>query len=140
MNEIEHLYKEHYTKLQDIKNALERKCIPTLIEKMKFAEVSTPFKLIDQMLNKIPNDFWNNYNHKIFEPCCGKGNIVISIFERFFKGLEYSIPNKIERSNFIANNCIYFSDISKENIDITREILKHHIEWHCGVYTNSNFN
>ena len=31
------------------------------------AEFSTPYKLRQDMINKIPTEFWSNPNHKVFE-------------------------------------------------------------------------
>jgi hypothetical protein len=38
--------------------------------KLQNAEISTPYKLRKEMLDKIPKDFWTKKN-KVFKPCAG---------------------------------------------------------------------
>ena len=101
--------------------------IPTKQEKKDNAEIPTPVELVDEMLDKIPNEFWTSPK-KVFEPCCGKGNFVLGIFDRFFKGLEKMYPDTNKRCNIIINECIYYSDLTSLNIFITTELLKCHTE------------
>lgn len=75
------------------------------------------------MLDKMPVDFWKTKN-KVFEPCCGKGNFVMKIFEKFYNGLEEKYPNPSKRCKIIITKCLYFSDITPMNVFITSEILK----------------
>jgi hypothetical protein len=51
---------------------------PTNKEKEDNAEVTTPVSLVDEMLNKIPTEFWKEPK-KVLEPCCGKGNFLKDI-------------------------------------------------------------
>lgn len=92
-------------------------------EKRNNAEISTPMKLREKMLDKIPLDFWSNPDNKIFEPCSGKGGFLLSIVDRFMKGLERIIPNVDERYKTIVEKCIYFSDINPTNIFICNLLL-----------------
>ena len=55
---------------------IEKHFIPSQEEKQKNAEIPTPVRLVDEMLDKVPEDFWL-VPHKVFEPCCGKGNFVL---------------------------------------------------------------
>ena len=62
------------------------------------------------MLNKIPSNIFKNLN-KILEPCCGKGNFVLGIFDMFYNGL----INKYEDSQLLCKDiiekCLYFGDL-----------------------------
>lgn len=107
--------------------------------KKKYAEIPTPVNLVDDMLSKMPDEYWTDI-HSTFEPCCGKGNFVLGIFDNFFNGLEKKIPNKVDRCKTIMNKCIYFADLTNLNIFITTEILKCHIEHKCGVKVDYMFN
>ena len=89
----------------NLRSLIEKHFIPSKDEKKKNAEIPTPVKLVDDMLSKIPSNYWNNI-HTTFEPCCGKGNFVIGIFDMFFIGLENKIPNKIKRCKAIMTKCI----------------------------------
>lgn len=106
--------------------------IPTNDEKQKNAEVPTPVIQVNDMLDKTPDDFWKT-PHKVFEPCCGKGNFVLGIFDKFYKGLEEMYPDEIERCHVIITDCIYYADITALNVFITTEILKCHIQSWCSL-------
>jgi hypothetical protein len=101
--------------------------IPSIEEKKNNAEIPTPILLVEEMLDKMPEDFWKEKN-KVFEPCCGKGNFVMKIFEKFFNGLSEKYPDKNKRCKIIVTKCLYFSDITPMNIFITTEILKCEIQ------------
>lgn len=105
--------------------------IPNETEKKKNAEFSTPYKLRQEMLDKIPVEFWKSPK-KVFEPCCGKGGFIVDIIERFMNGL--IIPDKKERYRIIVEECIYFSDINENNIDIVKSLLKNtfKLNYHIG--------
>jgi hypothetical protein len=110
-----------------LRELIEKHFIPTNDEKKQNAEVPTPVKLVDDMLNTIPVEFWKK-PQKVFEPCCGKGNFVLGIFDRFYKGLEEMYPDEIERCRIIMTECIYYADLTALNVFITTEILKCHIQ------------
>tara|TARA_Y200000002_G_C22666711_1_gene658302 strand:+ start:1601 stop:1900 length:300 start_codon:yes stop_codon:yes gene_type:complete len=72
---------------------IDKYLIPQELEKKANAEVSTPFQLRKEMLDKIPLEFWTSIN-KVFEPCAGKGGFVVDIIDRFMIGLEKTIPDE----------------------------------------------
>ena len=115
-----------------LRELIEKHFIPTNDEKKQNAEVPTPVKLVDEMLNTIPIDFWKT-PQKVFEPCCGKGNFVLGIFDRFYTGLKEMYPDEIERCRIIMSECIYYADISELNVFITTEIMKCHVQSYCGL-------
>lgn len=110
---------------------IEKHFIPTLDEKKQNAEVPTPVTLVDEMLEKIPCEFWEK-QHRIFEPCCGKGNFVLGIFYKLFDGLAELYPNEYDRCKVIIEECMYYADISTLNVFITTEILKCEVQSRCG--------
>ena len=59
------------------------------------AEVSTPYILRKEMLDKMPLEFCTDKENTVFEPCCGKGGFLIDIIERFMIGLKDKIKNDI---------------------------------------------
>jgi len=118
---------------------IEKHFIPSESEKKNYAEIPTPVLLVDKMLNVIPEDYWKSI-HTTFEPCCGKGNFILGIFDKFFEGLVCLIPDKVERCKIIMTKCIYFGDITNLNVFITTEIMKCHIENRCGKKVNYKFN
>ena len=128
IHDIREIYYNTYS--NQLRNVIAKHFIPSKDEKKNHAEIPTPVELVDDMLNKIPIDFWTS-PHKVFEPCSGKGNFVIAIFDFFYNGLQNTIPDNIERSKFIITNCLYYADISPLNVFITTEILKCHIQSYC---------
>lgn len=116
-------------KLRDL---IAKHFIPTFDEQKKNAEVPSPVKLVDEMLNRMPEEFWKT-PHKVFEPCCGKGNFVLGIFDRFYNGLKEMYPDEFERCRVIMTECIYYADLTPLNVFITTEIMKCHVQSYCGL-------
>jgi hypothetical protein len=115
-----------------LRGLIEKHFIPTIEEKKNNAEIPTPVALVDEMLNVIPEEFWTT-PQKVFEPCCGKGNFVLGIFDKFYKGLKEQIPDEIERCEVIMTECLYYGDLTTLNVFITTEILKCHIQSYTGL-------
>jgi site-specific DNA-methyltransferase (adenine-specific) len=111
---------------------IELHFVPSEDERKTNAEVATPTTLVEEMLDSIPVDFWKSPK-RVFEPCCGKGNFVLGIFDRFYNGLEGVVSCNYERCKTIINDCLYYGDISLLNTFITTELLKCHIQSYCGV-------
>ena len=101
---------------------IDKYLIPTQNEKKKYVEVSTPYKLRQEMLDKIPVKFWSTPK-KVFEPCCGKGGFLIDIIDRFMMGLKKAIPDEKIRYKSIVEECLYFSDINSTNIFICKLLI-----------------
>jgi hypothetical protein len=132
VDNIREIYNRNNCSPLKLRQLIAKHFIPTANEKKDNAEVPTPVKLVDEMLDRIPLEFWNSPN-KVFEPCCGKGNFVLGIFDRFYKGLEAKYPNNIERCKVIMTQCIYYADLTTLNVFITTELLKCHIQSYCGL-------
>jgi len=115
-----------------LRQLIAKHFIPTEHEKKGNAEVPTPVKLVDDMLAVIPDEFWSK-PRTVFEPCCGKGNFVLGIFDRFYKGLEQMYPDSEERCRVIMTDCIYYADLTALNVFITTEIMKCHVQSYCGL-------
>ena len=132
VDNIREIYNRNNCSPIKLRQLIAKHFIPTAHEERTNAEVPTPVKLVDEMLDRIPLEFWSSPN-KIFEPCCGKGNFVLGIFDRFYKGLEAKYPNNIERCKVIMTQCIYYADLTTLNVFITTELLKCHIQSYCGL-------
>ena len=65
---------------------IDKYLIPQELEKKNNAEVSTPFKLRQEMLDKVPVEFWTS-KKKVFELCSGKGGFIVDIIDRFIINL-----------------------------------------------------
>ena len=136
--QVSKIYKN--SKPEDIRQMIANHFIPTDIEKKKNAEISTPITLVDQMIGKFTDEFWTK-PRKVFEPCCGKGNFVIAVFDKFFLGLQNTYKDVSKRCQVIINECIYYADITPLNVFIVTELLKHHVEFYTqGKNTKLTFN
>ena len=132
VDNIREIYNRNNCSPIKLRQIIAKHFIPTANEKKTNAEVPTPVKLVDEMLDTIPKEFWTSPN-TVFEPCCGKGNFVLGIFDRFYKGLEAKHPDNIERCRIIMTQCIYYADLTTLNVFITTELLKCHVQSYCGL-------
>ena len=130
VNDITEIYS--HAAPHKLRGLIEKHFIPTNEEKKNNAEIPTPVCLVDEMLNKIPEEFWTT-PQKVFEPCCGKGNFVLGIFDKFYDGLKEKYIDEIERCKIIMTECLYYADLTTMNIFITTEILKCHIQSYTGL-------
>ena len=69
------------SEFNDIRYKLAKHLQSTIIEQNENEEFPTPPKLIDTIISKIPGDIFKK-PCKIFEPFCGKGNILLAIFDQ----------------------------------------------------------
>ena len=129
INNIREIYQN--APANKIHQLIAKHFIPSIEEKKNNAEIPTPINLVEEMLDKMPEYFWKEKN-KVFEPCCGKGNFVMKIFEKFFNGLSEKYPDEKKRCEIIISKCLYYSDITPMNIFITTEILKCEIQSRIG--------
>jgi hypothetical protein len=130
VNDINEIYS--HAAPHELRGLIEKHFIPTNEEKKNNAEIPTPVSLVDEMLNKIPEEFWTT-PQKVFEPCCGKGNFVLGIFDKFYEGLKEKYEDEIERCEVIITKCLYYADLTTMNVFITTEILKCHIQSYIGL-------
>lgn len=115
-----------------LRELIAKHFIPTQEEKKGNAEVSTPVELCDDMLKSPPDEFWKTPK-KVFEPCCGKGNVLLGIVRKFDEGLKELYPDNEERIRIIMTKCIYYADLTALNVFITTELLRCEFESICGI-------
>ena len=124
----------------DFRNLIAKHFIPSDKEKYDNGEISTPVTLVDEMLDKMPKSLFQSIN-KVLEPCCGKGNFILGIFERFYKGLYNKYEDKCLLCRDIIEKCLYFGDKGCNNVFLTQQILICQAEIKTGTReTNYNFN
>ena len=119
---VKELFIKNIKNNKELSNLIDKYLIPQELEKKSNAEVSTPFNLRQEMLDKIPVEFWTTTN-KIFEPCSGKGGFILDIIDRFMNGLKVSIPDEKLRYKTIVEECLYFCDINSTNIFICKLLI-----------------
>ena len=77
-------------------------------------EVFTPTELVDDMLNKLPQDVFTNPEKTFIDPACGDGNFLVRVLER--KIQNGSTPLQ-------ALQTTYGVDIMPDNIEQCRQRL-----------------
>ena len=73
----------------------------------------TPIGCIEEMMSKIPDEFWDRNDLKILDPCCGNGNFFIPIYQKL--RLKYT-------SKEILENMLYFNDINEKRLENVKHI------------------
>lgn len=70
-------------------------------------EVFTPPSLVNDILDLLPAELWNNPNAKFLDPVSKSGVFLREMAKRLMKGLETQIPDKQERINHIFSQQLY---------------------------------
>jgi type I restriction-modification system DNA methylase subunit len=125
---VKELFMKNITNSKQLSQLIDKYLIPQELEKKSNAEVSTLYKLRQEMLDKIPKDFWITPK-KVFEPCSGKGGFLIDIIDRFMDGLKDVIPDDKFRYKTIVEECLYFSDINPTNIFVCKLLIDPYNEY-----------
>lgn len=94
---------------------------PNELQKKANGEVFTPLKLVNEMLDKLPNEVWTNPNLKWLDPAVGVGNFPIVVYQRLMESLTM-IPI-LERSEHILKKMLYAADICPVNVQIYTTLL-----------------
>jgi len=84
---------------------------------------ATPANLVNEMLDKLPDDIWSNKEKTFCDPCMGTGTFLLGIKERLMEGLKDKIPNQDEREQWIIENMIYGYDIDQSKVNMTKKLL-----------------
>lgn len=97
----------------------------TILGKNKeiYGEVHTPFSLIKDMFDFIPNKYFQNKNLKWLDPCTGKGYFSIFLYKKLFIGLQNIIKDEQLRHTHIITNMIYIIEINSEFIPLLKNIF-----------------
>ncbi len=107
---------------------------PKEIEKKENGEVFTPMKLINEMLDKLPNEIWKNKNIKWLDPASGMGNFPIAVYLRLMDGLKNEITNENARKKHILENMLYMCELNKKNVLVCRQIFDINNEYKLNLY------
>jgi len=107
------------------------------IEKKKFGEVFTPFKLIEEMLNTLPKEVWSNPHLKWGDFANGIGNFPAVVLSKLMKGLELWEPDQEKRYKHIVEEMLYVCDISPKNMFIYLMIFDPNNKYKMNFYTGS---
>jgi site-specific DNA-methyltransferase (adenine-specific) len=79
----------------------------TCLASLSNDEVFTPPQLVNQILDLLPKEIWNNREIKFLDPVSKSGVFLREIAKRLMTGLEKQIPNNQERINHIFKNQLF---------------------------------
>ena len=89
----------------------------------------TPIDCVEEMVNKIPDSFWEDKNIKILDPCCGCGNFPFVIY---YKLLRY------HSREHILTNMLYFNDLNIQRINVMQKVFDSALNIYNEDYLNIN--
>ena len=110
--------------LEALKNIINKYLPIRMLEKKQYGEVFTPPELIEQILDRLPREVFQNPNYKWLDPCSGIGNFMIILYLRLMKGLELWEPEEEKRSKHIMKNMLYMVELNPENVNICNKIFE----------------
>ena len=105
-------------------------------EKNENGEVFTPYELINEMLDKLPDDVWFDPDLKWLDPANGIGNFPMVVYGRLMGTLEGidGLENKKTRHTHIIRNMLYMVELNPRNIEISRRIFGEDANIYCGDF------
>ena len=74
----------------------------------------TPIECVEEMVSKIPNEFFENPNLKILDPCCGCGNFFLIILQKL---------QQFHEIKHILENMLYFNDLNEDRLNVVRKVF-----------------
>jgi len=88
------------------------------------AQVYTPRKTVNQMLDMLPHSIWSNPDLKWLEPSAGIGHIAIEIVRRLMDGLSSYEHNESKRLAHILGHMLTMVEIDSKSCRTLRKIFK----------------
>lgn len=119
---------------------------PKKEEKKKHGEVFTPLYIVNNLLDKLDNEYTKKYKKSIFtekhlkwyDPSNGIGNFSIIIYYRLMNSLKNIIKNDYDRKKHILENMIYMSEIQEKNFNICEKIMNFSKEFKLNHYCGNS--
>ena len=110
-------------------------------EKQDNGEVFTPYELIDEMIDKLPEEVWTNPNLKWLDPANGIGNFPMVIYKRLMITLEdvKGLKDKLKRHKHIIENMLYMVELIPRNVEISKRIFGEEANIYCGDFLEDDW-
>lgn len=88
----------------------------SIIRKKTLGEVFTPPELVEEMLNQLPMEVWQDTTKTFLDNSCGSGNFLVAVLKRLLQ----TDPNPIN-----ALSRVYGVDIMLDNVkECRRRLMK----------------
>ncbi len=95
----------------------------TCLANLSSDEVFTPPQLVDQILDLLPGEIWNDKKTRFLDPVCKSGVFLREIVKRLNAGLKKEIPDKQKRINYIFKNQLFGIAITELTSLLSRRSL-----------------
>tara|TARA_Y100000389_G_scaffold29899_1_gene25390 strand:- start:103 stop:1485 length:1383 start_codon:yes stop_codon:yes gene_type:complete len=135
------IYENDYDNILKI---IKKKLSVNVSKKELYGEVFTPIIFIEEIINNIPNNIWNDPNLKWLDPACGIGNFPIIIYKKLMNTLKnynkngLNLTDKYKRHSHIINNMIYMVEIENDNVSSCYKIFGKESNIYKGSFLNNS--
>jgi type I restriction-modification system DNA methylase subunit len=85
------------------------------VKQKQFGEVFTPPELVNEILDKLPEDVWADPTKTWLDNSCGDGAFLIQVKRRLMDGLAAWEPDLKKREVHILNKMIYGVELQTDN-------------------------
>ena len=110
----------------------------TIEKRKKNDEVFTPNSIINDMLDKLPEEVWSNPDKTWLDPCAGLGNFSVQVLKRLMEGLKEWEPNEEARKKHILEKMLFHVEMNPESVAKLQKVLnpegKYTLNVHCGDF------
>ena len=89
-------------------------------------EVFTPLTLVEEMLNRLPEDVWSHPEYKWLDPSNGIGNFPVIAFTKLDAGLRTvrGFEDDMVRRRHIVENMLYMVELDDANVRLSQRLLE----------------
>lgn len=105
----------------------------TCLANLSSDEVFTPPQLVNEMLDHLPPEIWQDKNARFLDPFCKSGVFLREITKRLVVGLEKQIPNRQKRINHILRNQVFGIAITEMTALLSRRSV------YCSKHANGKY-
>lgn len=84
-------------------------------KKKQFGEVFTPVKLVNEILDELPDEIWRDPDKTWLDNSCGEGAFLIEVKRRLMTGLAEWEPDAQKREAHILTKQIYGVELQADN-------------------------
>lgn len=116
-----------------LKNEIYNPDVLNCLANLSSDEVFTPPDLVNQILDKLPSELWNDKNAKFLDPFSKSGVFLREIVKRLINGLQDEIPDYEDRLNHIFMHQVFGLATSELTSLISRRTL------YCSKKANGDY-
>ena len=105
----------------------------TCLANLSSDEVFTPPKLVNEILDLLPAELWQDKTATFLDPCSKSGVFLREITKRLMAGLEQEIPDRQTRINHILTKQVFGIAITELTAHLSRRSL------YCSKHANGKY-